>query len=88
MQKKKDEKSKKVISQYKKVFNSHDGKAVLYDLMRGNFFLNTTTFVPGDPYTSARNEGQRDVVLRILFILKMKPEQFFQLAEAQESDHV
>ncbi len=84
---KKAENSKKVISQYKKVFNSENGKAVLYDLMRGNYFLNTTTFVPGDPYSTARNEGQRDVVVRILYILKMNPEQFFKLAETQEGDH-
>lgn len=76
----------RVVTQYKKVFNTHDGKAVLYDLMRGNYILNRTTHVPGDPYSTARNEGQRDVVLRILSVLKMDPEQFLKLLEAQEQE--
>lgn len=82
------EKTKKLISQYKKTFSSVEGRAVLHDLMRGNFVLDKTTFVPGDPYGTARNEGHREVVVKILSILKMDPEQFFKLVAEQEGSHV
>lgn len=88
MEEKQLAKSKRVISQYKKTFATPDGRAVLYDLMKGNYFINSTTFVPGDSHATARNEGQRDVVVRILSILKVDPEQFFKIAEEQEESHV
>jgi hypothetical protein len=87
-QKKNLEKSKKLISQYKRLFSTSDGKAVLHDLMLGHHYLNSSTFVPGDPYQSAKNEGSREVVIKIIAILKMDPEKLNEFVTEQEDMHV
>ncbi len=46
------------------VFDSPDGKIILTDML--DKYYKYTSFVPGDPYTSARNEGRRDIVIYIL----------------------
>lgn len=81
-------KTKKVISQYKSVFSSPAGKAVLYDLMKSNFLCGSTPFVPGQPDTTARNIGKQELVQKIMFILKVDPEQFLARVEEQEESHV
>ena len=49
---------------YKTVFNTPEGKDLLKDLcMFCNY--NRPTYVSGDPYASAYNEGMRRVFLRI-----------------------
>jgi hypothetical protein len=53
------------MSAYIDLFKSDLGQDVLKDLIKSTFFLNTT-HVPGDPYTTAFNEGQRALVSRIL----------------------
>lgn len=53
------------MSAYVDLFKSDLGDQVLKDLIKSTYFLNTT-HVPGDPYTTAFNEGQRALVGRIL----------------------
>lgn len=60
--------SKKVQSAYRIFEMSPDGQAVLDDLC--DAYYDVGTFVPGDPYATARNEGRREVVLAIFEILE------------------
>lgn len=53
---------------YKMTFNSLEGKRVLFDLMKHHNFIKPS-FVKGDPYETAFNEGQRNVILRILTLV-------------------
>jgi hypothetical protein len=53
------------IQAYKSVFKSEDGQKVLWDLMKLNSFMQDS-YVQGDPYSTAYNEGRRSVVLYIL----------------------
>jgi hypothetical protein len=85
--KEKIEKSKKVISQYKKVFGSPEGKAVLYDLMKSNFLIHSSVMAERDSETFA-NIGRQDLVKKIIQLLRIDPETFLQQMEEQEGSHV
>lgn len=61
---------------------SPDGKIFLTDLNRFCFGADST-HAPGDPYTSARNEGRREVLNRILLHLKMD---FTRVAELKQEE--
>lgn len=50
---------------YVRLFNTPDGKIVLAHLMRQGYVFQST-HVPGDPNTTAMNEGSRRMVLSIL----------------------
>lgn len=67
---------------YKAVFSTDSGQKVLKDLLT---FCNVTnmTYVPGDPTTTAFNEGMRRVGLRILAILENDPNKQQQLIQQQ-----
>jgi hypothetical protein len=82
------EKTKKVISQYKKVFSTQDGRAVLYDLMRGNFLTHSSPHVPGSDSTTFKNIGKQELVMGILHILKIDPETYLNHVAEQEGNHV
>ena len=58
---------------YRRTFNTDDGQKVLDDLMK-RFSFGATTFVSGDPHTSAFNEGQRAAVLLITRMLSEEKE--------------
>jgi hypothetical protein len=58
---------------YRRTFNTDDGQRVLADLKRRASF-DATTFVSGDPHTSAFNEGQRAAVLLIVRMLSEEKE--------------
>ena len=47
------------------------GRRVLDDLRRACFAFRST-FTPGDPYETARNEGAREVVLRIQRLMELE----------------
>jgi len=69
---------------YSKVFNLDDPdvKVVIRDLcLAHNVF--DGGFDP-DPYLNAFNSGERNVILRILTILKLTPEEIANLAEEEE----
>lgn len=81
-------KAQKLVAKYHRVFTSTEGKEVLADLARSNF-IHRTTFVPGDAYFSAYNEGQRAAILDIFRLLKLDPSQFLnQMNEQKEDNHV
>ena len=58
---------------YRRTFNTDDGQRVLDDLMK-RFSFAATTFISGDPHTSAFNEGQRAAVLLIVRMLSEEKE--------------
>lgn len=56
-----------VISDYQ-IFNTPQGRNVLKDLMKNHHFIGPV--FDSDPQQMARNEGERNVVLRILHNLQ------------------
>jgi hypothetical protein len=62
----------KVYAAYRDVFNSVSGKMVLDDLKKS--FNDRTTFVEGDPYASAYNEGKRALYLVLLWTIRQGEE--------------
>ena len=62
----------KLAQDYVNAFTSESGKRVLDDLRKS--FGRRSSHAPGDPYTTAYNEGRRDVYLRIMTLID--PEQF------------
>jgi hypothetical protein len=83
-------KSKKIVAQYKKVFGSHDGKAVLYDLLKANFLApgSPSVAVQGDTNSTFENIGRQNLCKEICRMLKVDPETFFTMQEQQEGEHV
>jgi hypothetical protein len=67
---------------YRNVFSTPDGQKVLKDLLAFCNMLNMT-YVPGDPTTTAFNEGMRRVGLRIVSILENDPAKQQQLVQQQ-----
>ncbi len=76
---------KKRNQQYKNVFGSGEGKFVLKDLLKFCHH-NSPTYVLGDPYQTAYNEGMRRVALRIISIIGMSDEIIKQLSEGTYSN--
>lgn len=67
---------------YKKVFANPEGEEVISDLMQltGHF---SQSHVPGDPYSTAFNDGQKNVVNTILRAIQLNPERYIELVEEQ-----
>ncbi len=76
----------KLVTQYKTVFASEQGKAVLKDLVENNY-IKGSTFSVKHPHLTSFREGQRNAILRILAMLEMDPEQFLNQPE-EELSHV
>jgi len=57
------------VSDYKAVFETANGKRVLWDLMKASGY--TQTNFDENPYKSAHNEGARSMVVRIINLLEM-----------------
>lgn len=53
------------VLDYKRTFETDHGRRVLWDLMKETG-MNSSNFVPSDPYSTAYNEGGRATVLHIL----------------------
>ena len=63
---------------YKSFFNSPDGQLVLKDLL--NFcYYTKPTYVVGDPYQTAHNEGLRRYALRVLKLSSLTDDQIIKL---------
>ncbi len=73
------------LADYKNVFNSAQGRRVLEDMCR-NHFVFSTSFVKGDSYESARREGERLVILRILSHLKVDLAKYEKLIEEEQKN--
>ncbi len=60
--------SKRALAAYRLFETSVDGQVVLQDLC--DSYYDVSSFVPGDPYATAFNEGRRAVVIAIFEILE------------------
>jgi hypothetical protein len=80
-------KQQSISSDYKKIFESHGGKNVLWDLMKFTGFLGPSHVI-GDSHTTAFNDGQKATVLHILKTLKYDQEKLQkQIDRGIEDDH-
>ena len=70
--------SKKVADAYRRIFDCPDGDIVLKDLCK-RAGMGRTTFVQGDPYMSAFNEGQRNAVLTIFNLAKVNMDKLIEI---------
>jgi len=68
---------------YKKVFDTEEGKRVMEDLENTGFY-NTTTFVPNDSMATVFNEGLRAFLLHIKTVKDMDLEKLERLATAAQ----
>ena len=67
------QKKRKVLdAAYKRIFNSHDGKLILQDLIEQHRVLNSS--FSKDATEMAFAEGERNVVLRILSLIDTSSE--------------
>lgn len=89
MEDKKVSAKKKLFAQYRTVFGTPEGKAVLRDMTRAGFLsFETSPFVPGQPDTTAKNLGKQEFVKEIFYILKLNPDEFLKQMEEKEASHV
>lgn len=80
---------KRIIAQYKAVFGSPEGKAVLRDLCKTCCLTNNSTVrVPGDTEATFMNIGKQDLLKQVFMILEINPDEFLKQAEQQEASHV
>lgn len=63
---------------YEICFSTPEGKRVLADLIKFSGYRESS-FVPGDPHSSAFNEGMRRVILRILSLKHMDEDKITKL---------
>ena len=82
---KKEKKQVKLIRTYQRLFNSDEGKQVLYDLLRRSNVL-STSFNGMDYLSMAYNEGRRSLMLYILSRIDSDPEAMKQLMEKSIED--
>ena len=75
----------KTQAYYKQTFATPEGKEVLKDLLNSCGVL-TTSFVPGDPYHTAYNEGRREIANRILAMVEADPEIYQKLFSEIEDE--
>ena len=76
-------KQARIISAYKNIFESQQGKEVLADLMQVHNMLNSTH--SPSVHDIYFKEGERNVVLRILSILKTDTKKLIERIEAHEA---
>lgn len=62
------------LKDYKRTFSSEQGQRVLMDLISAHHVMGST-YVKGDAIDMAFREGQRQVILRIMTIMKYEPDQ-------------
>jgi hypothetical protein len=75
-------KSLKKVADYHAVFNTPQGRAVLYDLMETHNVLRST--YTKDSGEALFKEGERNVVLRILTLVKTDMKQLIERIEEHE----
>ena len=74
-----------LVYAYRATFETPTGEVVLAHLAK-NCHVLETTFVPGDPYASARAEGERRVVLSILKMLGTDISKLQRMMEQQNEE--
>lgn len=70
---------------YRELFNTESGKEILSDLSKRYNILNTT-FVAGDPCSSAFNEGARSVVMSLIKLSSITVEEINDQLKRMEKD--
>jgi len=85
MQKTREPRPVAILKDYQITFGTEHGKRVLMHMMKVHNVLGTC-FVKGDPCESALREGERNVVLRILTLLKQDPIALLKRIEENERD--
>jgi hypothetical protein len=73
-----------LVVDYQRVFSSPEGKRVLMDLMRVHHIMGST--FDENPRVTMLNEGERNVVLRILHKLKTNAQETYKLIEEAERE--
>ena len=68
-----------VLQAYKNIFATSDGRLVLQDL-RGFCGIQAPSFIPGEPDTTACNEGHKMVFWHILELLEEQEENIEELS--------
>ncbi len=76
---------RQVPAAYRRVFDTPDGKLVFKDMARFCFAAETT-HVPGDPQTSAANEGARCVFLHIAAMCRLSREECIDMIQQVDDD--
>jgi len=71
---------------YQVVFNTEEGKRVLYDMMKNTGAL-TSSFNPDNPHITSFNEGQRSVCISIMKHLKFNPQKFEKMMQQGEQEY-
>jgi|TARA_R100001530_G_scaffold120459_1_gene87725 hypothetical protein len=74
---------KERTADYGFTFNTDQGKRVLKDLY-DQCHMAHPTYIKGDSHETAYREGERNVFLRILFILKLKPADMDKFTEEKD----
>lgn len=81
----------KLAAAYRTVFESPEGKTVLADLLVTCCVLDpaggTDPGQPVDPHRIVLNEGARNVGLRIVKMLGIKPAEFVKFSNDQDSEY-
>lgn len=75
---------RRLADAYQRVFGSDDGRMVLTDLLRHGGLLETS-HEPGDPCTTAFNEGRRSMACEILAQLRWSEADAQHIALEQEA---
>lgn len=73
-----------LLKAYRSVFDTPQGRVVLYDLMKNHSVLSST--FRGDVNQMLVKEGERNTILRILTILKTDPKQILERIEEHERE--
>ncbi len=79
------DKKTKSISDYKELFGTDIGQKVLMDLMKNHGVLQSL-HCPGDPYSTAFNDGARSVVLRIMKRSKIDTKKMMELLDKMNQE--
>lgn len=70
------------LANYKQVFGTEIGKRVLWDMMQEHFILGHTFH--DNPHEMSFREGQRNVVLRILNLIKLDTKLLLERLEEED----
>lgn len=71
----------RLVQAAQKVFDSEEGRILLHHLIRQGHFLQSS-YVQGErPNDTAFREGERNMVLQIMALLKMSPKDVEKLSE-------
>ncbi len=73
-----------LVVDYQRVFGTPEGKRVLMDLMRTHHIMGST--FDENPRVTVLNEGERNVVLRILHKLKTNAQEVYKLIDEAERE--